>query len=352
MDMAKVKTCKACGVPLEFSRENSWNSDGTLTQTKNPDFRVIFYEAEGMNRLLENIAELVGVPIDRIAIEGKRKSTLHYLEGMFSGVKLAIIKAFLRRKVYETISARGAVLGYGHYELVDFKAGEYIKVQGRNIYCLSLFSGDLAAVFNRVEGLPAELAFEERDGGFLITVTPGREVEQEMAARLERMELPRKPGDIAYRTCPICGIPVEFSEYKWDIEEGTITDPKTNRNMAVLGAGGIDSVFRELEAELGEELSKTIVESQRRYIVETLQMEEVRQEPSYLVRQIALRGMGNLVKFDISGDTFTAIVDNAIPPLLVAGMLQGIFELITGKGSIIEYERDASGTLNFAAQSA
>ena len=93
-----VKRCPACNVPREFSRENTWNSDGTITQTRNPDHRVIFYEAEGMKKLLSNLEALLGAPVDRIAIEGKRKSTYHYLEGMFSGLKLAIVKSFMRRK--------------------------------------------------------------------------------------------------------------------------------------------------------------------------------------------------------------------------------------------------------------
>ncbi len=343
--MSGAKRCPICRVPLEFSRENTWNSDGTITQTRNPDHRVIFYEAEGMKKLLSNLEALLGVPVDRIAIEGKRKSTYHYLEGMFSGPKLALIKAFLRRKVYETISARGAILGYGHFELVDVKAGKYIKVFGRNIYSLTLFSGDLAAVFNRVEGLPAELHLEEKDGGYLITVTPGPEVEEEIASRLERVVVPRKPGNISYRLCPNCRVPEEIAGFVWDMEAGTITDPSTGRHMAVLGAEGIDSVFRELEAELGEEIPRSIVEAQRQYVMETLHRREVERSPDYLTRQIALRGMGNLVHFNLTREGVRAEVENAVPPLLVAGMIQGIFDLVSGGASTCDFQRGSDGTL-------
>jgi len=348
--MARVKTCSYCGVPKEFSKENSWNSDGTITQTKNPDHRVIFYEAEGMNRMLANLEDLVGVLIDRIVIEGKRKSTLNYVQGMFSGLKLVIIKALLRRKVYETIAARGAILGYGHYELLDFKAGEFIKVFGRNIYSRTLFSGDIAAVFNVVEGVPAELQFEDKDGGLVITIVPGKELEGEIVSRLERKVLPAIPGSISYKRCPQCGIPLDFKDYAWNLEAGTITDNATGRNMAILGAEGIESVFRELESELGEELSQTIVEAQRRYVVETLQMEEVQRAPDHLMRQVALRGMGNIVNFDVSADGMEATVDNALPHLLVAGLLQGINDLLSGKSSSLSYEFDDRGTLTMTAK--
>ncbi|MBN2025899.1 MAG: hypothetical protein JW854_03995 [Actinobacteria bacterium] len=348
--MAGTKVCPYCGVPKEFSKENTWNSDGTITQTKNPDHRVLFYEAEGMNRMLANLEQLVGVLIDRIVIEGKRKSTYNYLQGMFSGIKLLIVKALLRRRVYETISARGAMLGYGHYELLDLKAGEFIKVFGRNIYSRTLFSGDIAAVFNLVEGIPAGLEFEEKDGGTVITVVPGEELEEEIATRLERKVLMPTPGDIAYDRCPKCGIPLEFKDYTWDLEAGTITDDNTGRRMAILGSEGIESVFRELEAELGEEISRTIIEAQRIYVVETLHLEEVQQHPDYLVRQLALRGMGNVVSFDISEGGIQATVENALPHLLVVGLLQGIFELFSGKGSDLSYDYNDRGTLTLNAK--
>ncbi len=342
----KTKICPYCEVPREFCREQVWNSDGTVTQRKNPDHRVIFYETEGVNLLLSNISELVGMTIDRIAIEGKRKSTYSYARGMFSGLKLFIVKALLRRKVYETIAARGAVLGYGHYELLDFKPGEFLEIFARNIYSRVFFSGDIAGVFNVVEGLPAEISYEEKGGGLAIRVVPGPEVEEEMAARLERIIIPRKPGGISYERCAGCGIPLDFKGYAWDVDAGSITDKVTGRRMALLGAEGMESVLRELESELGEELSRTIVEAQRRYVAETVGSEEIRQDPGYLTRQLALRGMGNLVRFDLKREVLEAVVENALPPLLVAGMLQGIFELAAGRESSCAYERSGDGTLS------
>jgi hypothetical protein len=347
--MTKVKACKGCGIPKEFCVEQNWNSDGTITQSKNPDHRVLFYEADGIEDLLHHIADIVGVPIDHIIIEGKRKSTLHYLQGMFSGLKLMVIRTFFQRMLYETIAGRGAVLGFGHFELVGFKPRSYLEILGRNIYSLPLFSGDIAAVFNLAENMPARLEFKDVPEGKLIRILPGEEADAEITARLERVVLPRKAGEISYDRCPVCGIPLDFKSYTWDAEEGTITDKATSRRMAVLGSDGLEAVFRELEAELGEQLSQTIIEAQRRYVVETLQREEIKQDPSYLAHQIALRGMGNLVRFELGKDRLEAVVENALPPLLVTGMLQGIFELIKGGRSSVSYEHDRLGTLSLSA---
>ena len=51
------------------------------------------------------------------------------------------------------------------------------------------------------------------------------------------------------------------------------------------------------------------------------------------------------VHLSFSEDLMKAVVENADPALMVAGMLQGVFELTTGKGSTYDYTRSDDGTL-------
>ena len=155
----------------------------------------------------------------------------------------------------------------------------------------------------------------------------------------------RKPGNIKLDLFPECGVPLDFKEYTWELEEGVIIDSATGRHMITAGPSEINSVFQELEAELGEDIPRTIVESQRQYILETLQDAEVKQDSEYLRHQFALRGMGNLVTLDLEKNKLEAIVENTSLPLLVVGILQGIFELISGFESDCEYSRSEDGTL-------
>jgi hypothetical protein len=342
--LGKIKRCPDCGVPGDFSKGNAWNDDGTVTQIRNPDNRVCFHEAEGLNQLFANIQELVGVPIDRIVAEGKRKASLDYVQHMYPGFKRTVMRLF-RRRVYESIAGMGALFGLGHYELLDFKKGEYIKVYGRNVYSPFMFGGDLVAVFNFVEGLPADLCIEEKDGGYLVTVGSGEDFEEEISSRLGATVIPSKPGDIRYDRCPRCGMPLDFKEYEWDPGEGVVTDMVTGRHMAFTGPRELDTIFTELESELGEEIPNTVLEAQRRYTVGILQKTEFRQPPAYLKRELAKRGLGNVVTFDLEGDRLEAAVENASPYLLVAGILQGVFELVTGSESNCEYSREEDGTL-------
>jgi len=343
--MPKIKCCSYCGMPYEFSKANRWNNDGTITQTKNPDRRQSFLEADNLDNIFQKIEGLLGVPIERILIEGRRKPVMEFLQGSFSGLKRTVVRAFFRRRVYEMIADIGAIFGMGHYELLGLKRGEYAKVYGRNIYCLPMLCGDLVGVFNFVEGLPAALSIEEKDGGHIITVVKGEEFEEDIATRLEVVDFPRKPGDIEFDRCPECGVPIDFKEYTWELEEGVIIDNVTGRKMTAAGPSEINSVFRELESELGEDIPKTIVESQRQYILETLQDKEVKRDTEYLKHQLAVRGMGNLVELDLGDKRMKAVVENASLPMLVAGILQGIFELISGSESDCQYSWSEDGTL-------
>lgn len=343
--MGKKAVCSYCGVPRAFSREVNWRSDGTISTRSNPDDRTLFCEADGVDQLLKNIEQLVGIPINGIVMEGKRKGTEKFLRNRFAGVTGAVIRAFFRRRVYEMTADLGSLFGYGHFDILDYRRGEYVRLFGRNIYSLPLFCGDLEAVFGLMEGMPADLEFEEREGGYDIRVTPGGKPEEEVVSRLQRQPFTSKPGNITFERCPKCGVPLHFKGCRWNMEEGTITDGSTGRRLALSGCEEIDSVFRELEAELGEDIPLTIVEAQRRYVVDAFSEEEGLRDPDNAAYFLALRGLGNLVRYDLGEERLDAAVENASPPLMVAGILQGIFELATGRESTSEYLRKEDGTL-------
>ena len=142
-----------------------------------------------------------------------------------------------------------------------------------------------------------------------------------------------KPGDIAYKRCPACGLPTEFANLVFDFEEGVITDKVTGRRMTTTGMEQIVAIFRELETELGEDVVQAIMDAQRLYVRGALDREEMEQGYPYLRRFLAFRGMGNMVSYDLRSDGLDAVVENASPTLLLAGMLQGIFELLSDKES-------------------
>ncbi len=343
--MKKIKVCSSCGVPREISKSSLWGSGGTISSLRTPGQRSLFYEAEGIDGLFKNIEALVGQSVNRIVAEGKRKNSLDYLEVYFSGVKGMLARSVGRRRVYMTIADLAAVFGYGHYELVEIERGEYVKVYGRNMYCIPLLTGDLMATFNVIERLPASVLVEDKDDGQIITITKGEKPDEELSSRLEPVLLTPKPGDIRFDTCPSCGAPADLKDFDFYLEEGIITDKSTGRRMASLGIDQVDAVLRELEAELGEEIATVILQAQRDYVKSNLGVGEMGRGYDYIRHFLALRGLGNLVEYEFADGRMEAVIENARPPLLAAGIMYGIFELLSSLEGELQYELGDEGTL-------
>lgn len=343
--MQKARQCRVCEVPRGFSRDYKWNSDGTATMRDNPDLRNIFCETEGIEELFHNINSLLGTDISPIIAEGKRKFGAGYLAGLFSNIKGVVVRTLLRRHVYKMVTGISPITGYGDFSLLDYRRGKYVKVRGRNIYCLPLLMGDLQAVFEVIEGRPGAISLMKEGDAYIIEITPGDFAELEFESRLELTPRPRKPGDIEYRRCPECDLPLDFRGYDWDLQGGVITGKASGRNMALIGLESLQSVFRELETELGEDIPRAIMEAQRRYVRRAFTRAEVENTEDYLFHQLALRGMGNLVRQEIAADGLEATIENGSPPPMVAGWLQGVSEVLSGKDSGCDYEVDDEGTL-------
>ena len=92
----------------------------------------------------------------------------------------------------------------------------------------------------------------------------------ELQERLKPRHYGYKPGDLELERCRTCGIPLDVAAYRWDLDAGTITTPRMGRRMALFGPHGLEAVFDDLEAELGESIPDSIIEAQRRYVREHL----------------------------------------------------------------------------------
>jgi hypothetical protein len=343
--MDGIKRCTLCNTPLQFSRMNRWNSDGTITQARNPGHRLFLYDAQGFDRLFDNVTGIIGAPVGHIVIESRRKATLDYLDTLMTGPMGLALRTFLRHRAYAMIPTVGALMGYGRLELRDFKRGEYIKVYGENIYCDTLLGADLVAIFNYLEGIPADIRIEDEGRGKLFTVSHGRMFGNEPASRFEYRKIPRKTGNLNVQRCPECELPIDFRKFAWSLDRGVITDRESGRDMVLVGANEIDTIFMGLEAQLDPEINRAAVEGQCRYVLEELTRRETSRGGDYLARQLALRGMGNLVGFELRKGGLKVEVENAGPYLMVAGLIKGIYETLTGGGSDCDYRLAGDGTL-------
>jgi hypothetical protein len=369
--MGLLEVCSRCGVPLGVSGDLDWNPNGTITLRNSPKNRMVFFESDVIDNLFEGIGRLIGMPVEHIVIESRARETKRYIERAIppqmreavermgkgeagNGVAitpeeketlLSSIKA-----VDLSIIDISRIYGYGDQRMSDLweSGGDYpwrIQVI-RNPYSLLFISADNLGSVEACEG--TSMRVEHREIGentYEIRVFPG-EHPIGLKERLKRKRYELKAGDITYERCPGCGVPQEVSECIWDLEEGTITDPDTGRRIAIFGPLALDSIFQDLEAELGEVIPETVIQAQREYIKSAWGMDHWNRAASTFRHMVAVRGMGNLVAFEGGRSGLSVRIENSCLHLLMIGTTQALVELTYGaESSTAQWELTEDGDL-------
>lgn len=351
--MKITRTCAGCGIPLGIARTMDWNSDGTITQKKDPRHRMIFFESQNLDRLWSRLAELLGVTeehLHELVIESKSKATRAFLYRTLPWHVNLLARFIGYKTIISSIQAQGLVMGYGKITI----GGQYpergrperITVVVEDPYSLQYFCGDFKGAAEVTERRDAHLTYQALDYvRHQIDVTMGKErLEEEEFVWKE--EAPRRAGDMAYERCPTCGSPLALKQFKWDLATGVIKDTQTKRRMAFFGAASMMAVFEEMAHELGDRVMDFIVEVQRENTVSAMSADEVKSGYEGLRTMAAIRGLGLLTKLEIGEDGMEVVVRNpSVPPYLVAVAL-GIFELHTGKHGKSRWKIGADGDLS------
>lgn len=347
--MPRIRLCGECGVPKRFTREHMWLHNGTIVQRKNPDHRMIFIENENIQSTFRGVEEIIGMSIERIIVEAKRRATYDFVDHMLPGVVKTVVRMVGVRPVVNNVTALGMVMGYGDVRLDTLRRvhgkGDYVVIRCRELYSLPLFSGDIAGTFNAVDRREVGVSSEKvGPDEYLITghITPHP---LELQERLQTKEYSRKQGDIALESCPACGGPKALSLYRWHTDRGVILARETGRRMVAMGPASLDAIVGELEKELGDTIPRVVVEAQRRFVRGGFYTVEEAKTQEGLREALALRGMGNLREIKWQADSLYFRIENpCLDPVLV-GLVQGIFEMVTGRDSEVEWEVEEDGDL-------
>jgi hypothetical protein len=347
--MAKIKLCKVCGVPRRFIKEHAWLDNGTIVQRENPDHRMIFIENQNIQSTFQGVEEIIGMPIERIITEAKRRATFDFVDHMLPGIVKAIVKRVGVRPVVKNVTGLGMVMGFGNVRLDHIRRvhgkGDYVVIRCKELYSVPLFGGDILGTFNAVDGRETGVTSEQiGPEEHLITahMTPNP---IELQERLQTKEYTRKPGDIKFDPCPKCGGPMALARYKWHTDRGVIISQTSGHRMIAIGPASLDAVVVELEKELGDTIPRVVVEAQRRVVRGGFYPIEEARSQEALREALALRGMGNLREITWrEGGLHFHIENPCLIPVLV-GLVQGIFEMVTGRDSEVNWEVTADGDL-------
>jgi hypothetical protein len=357
--MAEVDMCKECGVPTIVGTGLRWEDNGVISIAMSAGNRIVFYESETIDNLFLGIQELIGLPIEHIVIESKRRETRGYVEKVFPiqdrDAMLSIdggMDEFLERvKLFNAqVELIGRLYGYGDVDMTgtwDTNDAYPWRIQvARHPYSLSFNTADTLGSVEALEGrdLWADRV-ELGDDTYEVRVHEGAHpVELKERLRSKRYEF--KPGIVTFERCGSCGVPLDIGRCRWDLEAGTIFDPVTGRRMAFFGAGAMDAILEDLAMELGEEIPHLAVEAQRRYVKSYMGGEDWKRSGFEFKHMVALRGLGDMIRFKAKGRGSVLTIQNSCLHLPMVGFVQALVELAMGvEGSEVEWDVSEDGVL-------
>lgn len=367
--------CPQCGVPTQISAELVWGESGVITLAGSSMGRMVFYESRIIDNLFKGIEELIGLPIEHIVIESRRREARKFcekrvplevrcelqsmMERMEGGEPLAEEekRAFFGKCKAITLGVIGVGSAYGYGKAsLDGGWEEGAERPWRtnivsNPYSLPFWVAGALGSVEALDGVDMWASYEEiGDDCYRVAAYPAPHPVA-LKERLQAKRYPFKPGDIALERCSNCGLPLGLSHYRWDLERGIITDPDNGRRMAIYSPTSLEAVLADLETELGEAVPEAVIEAQRRYVKSRVGDDNWRRGEWTFRSLTALRGLGNLTRFEVDEHRLDLTIENACLPLIVVGMAKAIYELALGYDETRhEWKMSGDGDLNITVQ--
>jgi hypothetical protein len=305
---------------------------------------VIFLECENLDPLFNEIGKIIGMNIEPIVVEAVRRALRAYLKLFISPQtrEQVMHKDISLKLVDDGFRELGKPMGYGAYEFSDMRyegdADDFFTVTISEPFSVPISAASHCAAMEAILDIDWAVTYSQiGDGKYSISAFPSPHPRGFKGRMIIKRYKPF-PGDFELKRCPSCGGPKALRRCKWYLQRGVIMNEPLQHRMAVLGAPYLNPIFEELEAELGETISETIVEAQKRFTKTGFYtIRDVEDADDFRV-QLALRGLGNLKELHIGKRGVSMLVENVTIPQMVVGMMQGIFETAFDLESRVEWE--------------
>jgi hypothetical protein len=356
----KVITCGKCGFSLVLSRVIRFNKNGTITLFLARDFRVSMIEADFFGEVFERIEQELGLPIMHIVYETQRNASYESIDRNIWGPLNAGRWFAPGKRVAVNILCRiAAWTGQGYAKTVVYKPGWLGEAIVRNPFNQEMMAAVVVGAFEAVELRPFSHTWYKMGDDDVISVRP-EPSRPEIAERLTFTTPPAKRGNRRYPRCPLCRMPADLN-LSWDGDQGIIMDTRRGVRMVFLDAYTPKVVFREMAAELGEEIYPIIIDAQRAFSLRHLNQEflaggevgGVADKSSFylaVLDTLALRGQGNPVDFNSSDGRMSVVIENPFEEHLLAGTLAAMYELGEGRQADVAWKELDPSTLEFTLE--
>ena len=347
--MSRIKVCPECGVPRRINKEHVWKPNGTIVERKNPDHRMVFIEHETLVETFKGIEEIIGIPIEHIIIESQRRSTFDSVDHMLPAVVKAVVRWAGTRLIARDIADLGKINGMGDIALVSLRRtkgkADYITLRIREPYSLPHFCGNFAGAMEAVDRREVGVSYEEIAPDEYEVTAKISSHPLELKERLKRKTYRYKEGDIPMEQCPVCKGPMVLSQYVWHFDRGVIESRTSGRRMVLIGPATQEAIIDELEKELGDSIPRAVVEAQRRFTRTGFYSMDGTGSTQDFRMHLAKRGMGNLREMVWDESSLFIRLENPCLHPVIAGFIQGLFELASGSDAEMEWELAEDGDL-------
>jgi hypothetical protein len=301
--------------------KHTWKDNGVI-ETRPVALRGVWMERDLLQGVIDGIQESLGLPIDHLVIDAKRRDARLYVDNMLHGLAGKVIRhRLIRKAAYSYMIGQAASIGLARAKVLEYRAGEYLLGRAENVYQESVFAGDVCGCFESVERVRAK-AFRNSVGDtFILKIEAWPDGPEE-----ERLELERSPeadARVSFQRCGRCGLPREAADWRWEYDKGLVFDGSTGRRIVFIDTGGINAVFRELASELGEEIPRIIADKTRRFYEELFPTAPVKTPD---LRLLEVRGYGVPEIISPSPEELAAglKVSNPFNPPMVAGAVAAL----------------------------
>ena len=349
--MLPVDLCPECGVPEPFIQGQAWLDNGNIVQRAPEGARVALVECENLDPLFKNIEDIIGVSIERLLINITARGNKYYIyqiipkevRQMINSKQLEVLPFI------ESITTLAQLSGAAKYELLGFRyensPDDYSRHRVIEPFSLPLTVGAYAGAVSGIVGGEIAVVYKKVTPNEYIFTSQWTEYPAILKEKLRMPAYHHRDGDIELERCKTCGCPQALSLYAWQVDEGKIKHMKTGRRMVMLGPAQLDHLFDALQEELGDTIPRAVVEAQRMFTRTGFYSIDITSGEESLRAQLALRGLGNLKNFEMSDKGVRLRLDNACMCLILAGLIQGNFELTFDTDSNIEWEFSLEGDL-------
>jgi hypothetical protein len=345
----KKEACSICGLPRGIGRGNIWHPNGVITASYPPHIRGTLYDSDEFNTLFPALSERIGFDITRLVVEGKRKDGKRYTDSLISNLE-ALGKDTSPTNVYRMISRFAAYWGLGISEVIEYREGERLSLGVRNAYSDPMCRGDWAGVFEAAESKRGKSSWRDenaRDVMDIIAVEGEPELEERIAQEVE-LGIPfTEEGDLEYRHCSECGVPLEIShQFNWDADESLVVEVISGKRFVLHNTNGIVAVTRVLHEELGSEIDSMITEISRQYArgyyAPLLDGSSMDAE----LMKFPLRSWGRVARLHHAETGYRLRIVNPYSVPIVAGRLWGLLEVFEGRPFEVTTLTEDEGTLD------